>query len=55
MHIEGVGGPMASDKVKKLRENLEEQISLFLDTKIIPNNIPYYLTLSEFWLEQYLV
>jgi len=36
---------MTRARVKKLRENLEDQISLFLDTKIVPNNNPYYLTL----------
>jgi len=44
--MKGVGGPMTRARVKKLRENLEDQISLFLDTKIVPNNNPYYLTLS---------
>lgn len=44
--IKGVGGPMTRARVKKLRENLKDQISLFLDTKIVPNNNPYYLTLS---------
>jgi len=39
--IKGVGGPMTRARVKKLRENLEDQISLFFDTKIVPNNNPY--------------
>jgi len=43
--IKGVGGPLTRSRVKKLRENLEDQISLFLDTKIVPNNNPHYLTL----------
>ena len=43
--IKGIGGPMTRARVKKLRENLEDQILLFLDTKIAPNNNPYYLTL----------
>lgn len=43
--IKGVGGPMTRATVKKLRENLGEQIALYLDTKIIPKDIPHYLTL----------